>query len=373
MTEFSDPGPSRAIPELPRAEWPIDDQTAFATAACKPAGPFAKKRAAQRGETTAPGSWKAGTWRNVEKSYGKWLGFLAATEPQSLVEVPAARLTEERCQAYARALAASGLAVSSQGFHLYNLAMAVKLIAPDLDWTWLSEAAIALREMALPARDKRSRIVPIADLYRLGIDLMEAVGVDPSNRAALFRYRDGLILALWAARPWRVENFAALDIDRHLLLTETTGYVSFARHEMKTAVACDWTVPGSLLPYLRRYLDRVRLHLPGGRHHGGLWPSGKGRPLTPDGLAGVLERHTKAHFGVRVHPHAVRYSAATSAAVAGPASAKLVMAVLGHGDPRVSLEYYMLAQTLDASRKVNAALADLRGRLGNNTLDARPV
>jgi hypothetical protein len=103
MTEFSDPGPSRAIPELPRAEWPIDDQTAFATAARKPAGPFAKKRAAQRGETTAPGSWKPGTWHNVEKSYCKWLGFLAATEVQSLVEVPAARLTEERCQAYTHA------------------------------------------------------------------------------------------------------------------------------------------------------------------------------------------------------------------------------------------------------------------------------
>jgi hypothetical protein len=39
------------------------------------------------------------------------------------------------------------------------------------------------------------------------------------------------------------------------------------------------------------------------------------------------------------------------------------MAVLGHSDPRISLEYYMLAQTLDASHKVNAALQDLRGRL----------
>jgi integrase len=363
MTEFLETSPTKAIPELPRTEWPKDDQAALATSAREPAGPFAKKRASQRGDTTALGSWKAGTWRNVEKSYGKWLGFLAATEPDCLAEAPAARATEAQCQAYAHALAASRLAVSSQGFHLYNLAMAVRVIAPGLDWTWLSEAAIALRKMAVPARDKRSRIVPIAELYQLGIDMMEAAGTYPSDRATLVRYRDGLILALWAARPWRVENFAALDIDRHLLLTGTAGYVSFARDEMKTAVACDWTVPGSLLPYLHRYLDRVRPHLPGGRQHGGLWPSGKGGPLTPDGLAGVLERHTKAHFGVAVHPHAVRYSAATSAAVSGAASAKLVMAVLGHSDPRISLEYYMLAQTLDASHKVNAALQDLRGRL----------
>jgi site-specific recombinase XerD len=363
MTDFSEHRQTRAIPELLRAEWPMEDQTAFATAARKPAGPFAKKRASQCGETTAPGLWKPGTWRNVAKSYGKWLAFIAATEPQCLIEAPATRVTEGRCQAYVHELADSGLAISSQGFHIYNLAMAMRVIAPGHDWTWLSEAGLALRKMAVPAQDKRSRIVPIADLYQLGIEMMEAASVNPSDRAALFRYRDGLILALWAARPWRVENVAALDIDRHLLLTETAGYVSFERHEMKTAVACDWTMPGSLLPYLRHYLDRVRPHLPGGRQHGGLWPSGKGVPLTPDGLAGVLERHTQARFSVRVHPHAVRYSAATSAAVSGPASAKLVMAVLGHSDPRISLEYYMLAHTLDASRKVNAALQDLRGRL----------
>lgn len=363
MTESFQDSLTKAIPELPRAEWPTDDQTAVATAARKPAGPFAKKRASQRGETTAPGSWKAGTWRNVEKSYGKWLGFLAATEPESLAEAPAARATEVRCQAYAHALADSGLAVSSQGFHLYNLAMAVRVIAPGLDWTWLSESAIALRKMAVPARDKRSRIVPIAELYQLGIDMMEAAGPFPSDRAALIRYRDGLVLALWAARPWRVDTFAALDIDRHLLLTGTAGYVSFALHEMKTAAARDWTLPEALLPYLRRFLDRVRPHLPGAQFHSGLWPSGRGGPLTADGLAGVLERHTKAHFGVAVHPHAVRYSAATSAAVSGPASAQLVMAVLGHSDPRISLEYYMLARSLDASRMVNAALEDLRGRL----------
>ena len=353
---------SPAIPETPRADWPSADQAALNRTSRASAGPFAKKHAEKKGHRDCS-AWKENTWRNVEKGYGKWLAFLAATHPEAVDEAPAARITGARCEGYAAALAASGLAVSSQGFHLYQLAMAARVVAPRTDWQWLTEAGLALRHAAVPVREKRSRIVPIADLYDLGIRMMNDVDPTTTTRQQLLRYRDGLILALWAARPWRVENYASLDIERHISLTAEAGFVSFDRDEMKTEAARDWTLPDELVPYIRTFIDSVRHKLPGARQHSGLWPSGHGGCLTKDGLATVLERHTKQAFGVAVHPHAVRYSAATSAAISGPDSAKLVMAVLGHSNPRVSLEYYMLARTLDASRKMNAALADLRGRL----------
>lgn len=353
---------SRPISEMPRSDWPPADRATLNRTTPASAGPFAKKRAAQKGCRDCS-AWKENTWRNVEKGYGKWLAFLAATHPEAVDEAPAARITGGRCEAYAAALAVSGLAVSSQGFYLYQLAMAARVIAPRTDWQWLTEAGLALRQAAIPVREKRARIVPIADLYDLGIRMMNDVVPTATTRQQVLKYRDGLILALWAARPWRVENYASLDIDRHISFAGDAGFVRFDRNEMKTEAARDWTLPEELVPYMRTFIDSVRDNFPGARQHSGLWPSGHGGCLTKDGLATVLERHTKQAFGVAVHPHAVRYSAATSAAISGPDSAKLVMAVLGHSDPRISLEYYMLAQTLDASRKVNAALEDLRSRL----------
>ena len=203
----------------------------------------------------------------------------------------------------------------------------------------------------------------MAELYRLGTGMMDEAATAQAGREEARQYRDGLILALWAARPWRISNFVALDLERHLTLTDSAGYVDFAPDEMKTQAARHWILPDTLIPYLRNYIDNVRPRLPGAGRHTGFWPSSKSGCLTEPGLAKVLERHTRRWFGVALHPHAVRYSAATSTALTGADTAGLITAVLGHADPRTAADYYVLARTAEAAREANHSLSKLHARL----------
>mgnify|MGYP006433912899 CR=1 FL=1 len=353
------------ISEMPMNAWPAADQRAMRPAASSRRSPFAAKRAAQ-GARDGPAAWRPATRKNVEKTYGKWICFLEVVEPDALAEPPANRMTEYRCAAFVDALVASGLAASSQAAHLYHLAMAAKVLAPRQDWTWLVEAGLRMRHAAEPVRDKRSRTVPAADLYALGISLMDASAEAERKQRATRRYRDGLILALWAARPWRLRTFVALDVDRHLHIQGNgAASVVFGGEDMKTTAAKEWPLPAHLVPYLQTYLAEFRPAFPGADTHTGLWPSMKGCPLGESALARALARQTQNAFGVVVHPHAVRYAAATSTALAGPQSAGTIMAVLGHANPDTAHEYYVMTKTIDAQRKAASTLCEMRQELSN--------
>jgi len=338
------------IPEMPVGDWPSAERRALEPPRAAGRNPFAAKHA-QNVIQGGPATWRAITRRNVVKAYGKWLSFIAATAPGALDRPAGDRVTPARCRAFLDAMAAGGLAASSQGFHLYHLLMACRVLDPGRDWSWLADAAANLRASATPIRDKRSRILPVADIYREGIALME--GTSGQSRRELMAYRDGLILALWSARPWRVRTFAALDIERHIAFEGLhTAHVIFEADEMKTAAARSWSVPSRLVPLVRTYLSEVRPHLSGASTHSAFWPSAKGGPLTENALARVIARHTARAFGVALNPHALRYAAATATALNGPKSTGTVMAILGHADPRTSSDYYVMARTLEAQEKV---------------------
>jgi len=366
MTQSTWPS-GQPLPEIPARAWPAADRRALRPAAGQRSGPFANKHAARHGDA-GPATWGTATRRNVEKAYGKWIGFLDVIAPEVLAEPPWDRITESRCQAFVDALAASGLAVSSRAFHLYHLVMAARVLDPGRDWAWLADAASRLREAASPVRDKRSRTVPAGELYALGTSLMDAAARQDGDRAAALDHRDGLVLALWAARPWRLRTFAALDLERHLRVHgNTAASVVFDGDDMKTPTAREWPLPDHLVPYLRAYIERHRSRLPGADEHTGFWPSMKGDRLSENALARVLGRRTETAFGVAMHPHAVRYAAATSAALSGPQSAGTVMAILGHADPRTSSDAYVTARTLDAQRRAAAALERTKADLGSKT------
>jgi len=350
------------IPALPLAAWPEADRAAFPAAFTPNGSPFARKRRHRQGRRPAA-AWSADYRANVMKAYGKWLAFLRHDVPEALCEPPAARAREGRVARYLDALILSGVAGSSQAAYITDLLGALRVLAPATDWSWLREVSGALRAAAEPVRDKRGRIVPVRELYALGIHLMDAAVQAPCSTASGRDCRDGLVLALWAARPWRLKNFAAIDIDRHLSISESAVWITFDAEEMKARTQRGWPLPDHLVPYLRAYLDDHRSRLPGACLHRAFWPSSRGGGLSRDRLAAILAARTKAAFGVALHPHAVRYAAATSTALAGASSARTVMALLGHDDPRASHDYYVLAKTVDAQRKATASLTALHQNL----------
>jgi hypothetical protein len=90
-------------------------------------------------------------------------------------------------------------------------------MAPHTDWAWLSRVAVRLKQRVQPVRSKRDRLVEADELFAFGMQTMaRAEATDVADWRQAQHYRDGLMIALLAARPLRRRNFTAIEIGRHL-------------------------------------------------------------------------------------------------------------------------------------------------------------
>ena len=84
-----------------------------------------------------PGTHLASRTRtSLENVYGRWLGFLASTEPNAFDEPLAARVIRERIVSLAQHLAETNIPSSVAG-QLRHLRGALRVLAAGQDWGWL--------------------------------------------------------------------------------------------------------------------------------------------------------------------------------------------------------------------------------------------
>jgi len=352
------PDPGRQ--SLPIARWPRIDQALW-SAGLREGGLF---------DVVGAGAcWSAASRRNTASGYGRWLTWLETTGQCDHAVPPGRRMTQERVAAYVRHL---GETSSSNTLlnRLQALSDALRVLAPGEDRQWLLNLCRTARKRARPVRDKRARLRTAGDLVALGERLMAeaetTAGLLPRRRAA--QYRDGLMIALLAYRPVRKKNFAAMRLGVHIVEQHGRHWMQFSAAETKNRVAYQAVLPQALEEKLRRY---VSYHWPilvagtrGERRSGvdALWVSTSGTPMSMGTLANRIEERTKAAFGQSIPPHWFRDAAATSIAIDDPIHVRDAHLILGHADMAITEKYYNQAQSLQASRRHHAMLADLLER-----------
>ena len=296
---------------LPFADWPPADQALWRAAVADGdildgAGPCA--------------DWAPTTRNNARKAYGYWLRWLDENGGIDADVAPVDRLTPKRIAAYISSLEAR-VAASTVFAYILDLLRYVKRVAPDRDWAWLIAIKNRLWARASPAKDKTLRIRPAADLFALGIELMRtAAGItNRYNRlAAEIQFRDGLVIALLAARPIRLKTLTALEIGRHLVRIDGVYWLRLESHEVKNAM------------------------------------------------------HIEAAFSVAISPHLFRDCAATSVAIEDPEHVRIAAAILGHHSLATTQRYY------DQSRMPELRIIDddlwtqVQDRQTSRTRDTRP-
>jgi integrase/recombinase XerD len=122
-------------------------------------------------------------------------------------------------------------------------------------------------------------------------------------------------------------------------------------------------VPEAILPYLTHYLNAVRPHLVGRRHHDGLWASCKGCPLTAGRIYDIVRARIRAKFGKAMGLHDFRRASHTFLATHSPDQVGLIPGILQHTSLDVGERHYNLARSVEASRRFAAHLSRLRARL----------
>ncbi len=348
---------------LPLGEWPLRDQVAW-QAALQPAEYLAVGGVAA--------AWSDGGRRMVTDAYGRWLGWLQHTRQLNPEQPPEERVTPDRVRAYGDALAKINAPMTVQG-RIGQLGRALRALAPEGDWRWLSRASDRLRAAAVPVREKRPRMQEVNDLVALGARLMLAA-TQADDHFAIQRaglYRDGLIIALLAVRPLRMRTFAAITLEQHLSLREGVWWLCFGAADTKTRQPMEMPFPAVLVPALELYLEHYRPVLLVGKPVPGrvrppteaLWIARGGQRMGKDAIRVQITTHTEKAFGKSVHPHLFRDCAATTIAIEDPEHVSIIAQILGHSNSITAEKNYNQAGTLEASRRYQEMLRKLRQNL----------
>jgi integrase/recombinase XerD len=345
----------------PVAEWPSLDQAAW-TDAQKPGDPL------EPGGIAA--GWAITSRRQIEKAYGRWLGWLHTRSELDPLLPPAERATRERVAAYLAELRStcSPFTVQSQ---LQQLGDALRAMAPEGKWRWIGRAAARLRAEAVSTRNKRSLLQSPAALVALGHRLMTEAGHLATTLEAAMTYRDGLVIALLALRPLRMRNLGMIRWGEHLIHRHGSWWLLFSGSETKNRQPLECPFPAELVTALERYLTVYRpiLLTRGGRQAPGpiaaLWVSRDGTALCGGTIAHHIKRHTRAEFGAAINPHLFRDGAATAIAVVDPEHVSTIATVLGHSTLATSERHYNQARGLEAGRRYHDTIETLRRRKGS--------
>src|SRR5262249_19727864 len=155
-------------------------------------------------------------------SYSRFLGFLSANRGDPLSRPPATRIDRHVVSEYViwRRRSCGDGAIATD---LHQLRLALRLICPGEDWSWLLTITKRIASAA-PAKPPKYGLVTSERLYALGIELMDcadaqAVAPERISKPQALEYRDGLIIALLALIPLRRRTLTALRIGKHLIKT----------------------------------------------------------------------------------------------------------------------------------------------------------
>jgi hypothetical protein len=228
---------------------------------CTPGDPFDDPR---YGATL-----RAPTLRFISGGYGCWLGFLAARGWLDPLQPPLQRVTRGRLRAYFRALRAAGCADYTIIARFNGLATALKILTPGQDVSWIRRPDGVTIAALLP-KTKRSLMVPDSGvLFQWAVDMMDTA---PSPR----EYRDGLLLALLAARGRRLRSMALLRPGQELIWRGERYRIELTPEQVKTNKPDRFNLPAQLHDTAHQAFEPATLRgelrtasvSPRDRHHG---------------------------------------------------------------------------------------------------------
>lgn len=338
------------------AEWPDADRALW-------------EASLEPGDIVDPGGARARfahhSNRKLVAGYGRWLQGLDHVGQLDPGQHPGARITPERVTRYIGALSAHNgtQTLISRLNELHDMAL---VMDPGQDWSWTRRAAVAIRARHVPARAKAPRLVGADELYAAGFQLMAHSERSGSTRRQACHYRDGLAIALLAARPLRRRNLAGLQIDQSFVRQGSGWWIDIPAAETKTKVPIRMPLGAELSAAVDHYLDVHRPVLEQRKGYwckdigAALWVSSHGSPMTEMALYDRIMKVTEALLGRSINPHLFRDCAATSIAVDDPEHVFTAASLLGHTSLKTVERYYNQASNRNAAQSYQKHLIRLR-------------
>lgn len=317
---------------MPLTEWPSADRAAW-EAAIKPAALF--------DEPGLAAHWRPKSRLSVMDAYGRYLTFLDRQGWLDRELGPNDRLSPDRLKAYGEELMPQ-VAPATLAGRIRDLVEAFRVMTPGTSYPYLNQVRRRLKARARPTRNKRELMVPGADIFRLGLTLIDQAetGKFWSERKRAVIYRDGLMICLLICRPERRANFTGMRLGVHLNRMGDAYALGFERAETKGRKTHATAFDRVLTSYIDRYLDHYRPVLLNGLETDRVWISWLGTPMVEGSFAEMIKTRTNKAFGHKLTPHLFRDCAVTSLGNEKPELVWIGMSVLHHSDPRIAEKHY---------------------------------
>ena len=310
------------------------------------------------------GHVRSATEKFASQAYGRWLSFVARTDPAALGSDPVVRATSARLTDWLEEI--SELAASSQEIFFSGVLRILKAANSTADWSWHNRMLKILRSRvkASPVGQRKiGRILSSSALVAAGLDLATRRADQASTPLKQMKdRRDGAMIVLLALMPMRCRAFVGLQLESSFL-QEGTGYrVSLSEHMTKTGQCWEAQVPEIAADLMSSYLAEIRPAFlkSHGQGHKTLWVTDKGGPYATNYFGRRIRDITLKTLGVPISPHFFRDSAATTLVHTSPENALLARALLAHQSYQTTERHYLQARAVEAGRDYAAILTDLK-------------
>lgn len=330
---------------VPLEDWPQSDRLAW-------------ERIISRGHILSRGDFAHSSplrIRLLRSSYGRWLGYLFSTFPES--HIPSGRyyVHAPLLSSYISDLLDS-VSSSTARSYVIGLQATIRAMDPHQDLTLLSQSARSLRWSALSERQKERVCILTTDLVRVGFEIMSSSKNDAGSSTEEIRFRDGLAISFLALRPIRHGNFSRIDVDRNISVRGGTIWFYIPGEEVRGGRTIEFPLPTVLKEPFLHYIEKVRPSLlcrrldRDGPESSRLWLGRYGAPITPEWLRACIQRATNKALGVAVSPNMFRNSAARSIALFSPEHCGIIVSLLGYSSQRSAERFTVEAETFKAVR-----------------------
>ncbi|MDT8333182.1 hypothetical protein RQ831_19195 [Roseomonas gilardii] len=306
--------------------------------------------------------WAEASITKAEEGWGRFLGFLLWHGLLDPDLPPAALATGENVGRFFDELRALGNADYTVLGRLQEIEMALKILDPGKDYAWIRRPGGTPVRDLLPMHVRDRQVPHSAVLFRWGLDLMQEALQRPQRRRQV-QLRDGLLIAILAARAYRLRTVTAFRLGQHLRRNDRHWEVWLQPEDTKTRYAENCPLPAILTPWIDRYLAQERLELLGGRASDAFWINWGGEPLGARGLEKRIRWLSEKHFGKDgvFGPHSIRHGLMTSAVMDDPDDPHLGPTILSI-TLRTGRGHYDRSGRQIAARRFHDVLARERAR-----------
>jgi hypothetical protein len=246
---------------------------------------------------------------------------------------------------------------------LSELRQAMRIMHPEADFRWLTSPGGRSLEALLRVTKNPIRIIDSDVLYEWGRTMMREALAEAHPERRRIGYRNGLLIALFAARAPRVRSMASLHLEKTVIRNGDGSYrLIFEEEDVKTGRPLEYDATEGLSSAIDRYLAVERIELLTGQRHAWLWVNKYGEPLSADNIGDMIQRQSRRTFGFAFGPHRFRHGVGTTAPLKDPGHPGVAASMLGISGHMVE-EHYNRATQADVANRFHASLRKQRACL----------